>query len=364
MARKIIGITRRRDGWRVEVRVRGKLYSKQFDFDAELADMKAWREEQVDLYGGAKAGTFAADVTAYLARVAAMPSYKQRAHHLALWIAALGKDRSRRSITPAEIDQVLQGWLVKLSPVTVRKRRTALQSLFVTLDGKAARNPVKASANPRVPKPEARGIDYQTIAKIIAAMPTQQDVKPGVVQKPALGRLRVAVLAYTGSSPAALQALTPHDVDFRTASLRLVARKKGAGVAARTVPLTVEGIRALRAFDSADAYGPFAVEALNRSFKRACKRAHVDPRVRLYDLRHSFGRELYRLTRDLATVARFLGHAEGSTVTARYAQGANMTVDQAAATAFSLARARERKSPAKSTGKRKPRKRSTLRKAS
>jgi integrase len=367
MARKVIGITRRRSGWRAEIRVRGKLYTKQFEYDTELATMKEWREDQIQLHGGAKAGTFAADVAEYLSRVSAMPSYKQRAKHLALWLDALGANRSRRSITPAEIDQVLQGWLASgLSPVTVRKRRTALQSLFVLLDGKHARNPVRASINPRVPKPESRGIDYRTIARILEVMPEQQDVKPDAVPKPALGRLRVAVLAYTGMSPAALQALTPHDVNFKGASVRLIARKKGRGVAARTIPLTVQGIRALRAFDTANAYGTFAVEALNRSFKRAIKRLKLDPRVRLYDLRHSFGREIYRLTRDLATVARFLGHAEGSTVTARYAEGANLTVDQAAAKAFSVARAQEqrRKSPQKSTENRKPRKHGGLRQAS
>lgn len=367
MTRRTTGITRRRSGWRAEIRVRGRLYTKQFPYETELATMKEWREDQIDLHDGAKAGTFAADVTDYLARVSAMPSYKQRAKHLALWLDALTPDRSRRSITTAEIDHVLQRWLsAGLSPVTVRKRRTALQSLFVTLDGKAASNPVKASANPRVPKPEPRGIDYRTIAQIIAAMPEQQDVKPGAVPKPALGRLRVAVLAYTGMSPAALQALTAHDVNFNGASVRLVARKKGHGVAARTIPLTVDGLRALRDFDTANAYGPFAVEALNRSFKRAVRRLKIDPRVRLYDLRHSFGMELYRLTRDLATVARFLGHAEGSTVTARYAGGANLAVDQAAAKAFSVARAQEsrRKSPAKSPAKAKHRKSKQLRKAS
>ena len=63
------------------------------------------------------------------------------------------------------------------------------------------------------------------------------------------------------------------------------------------------------------------------------------PDMRLYDLRHSFGAEIYRLTGDLATVARFLGHAPGSTVTARYALGANAHVDRAAVDAFNAARA-------------------------
>ena len=109
----------------------------------------------------------------------------------------------------------------------------------------------------------------------------------------------------------------------------------------RALLLTADGLAALHAFHAAKAYGPFATEALNRSFKRAARRVGVDPRVRLQNLRHSFGMALYRVTQDLATVARFLGHAPGSTVTARYAQGANTPVDVAAAAAFSAARAAE-----------------------
>jgi integrase len=367
MSRKLIGIRRRRQGWRATVRVGGTLYSKQFPLDTPIAAMRAWREQQIDRFGGPAGGSFAADVAEYLTRVAAMPSYPQRAAHLELWLAALGRDRPRRTITPAEIDRVLQTWLRTLSPVTVRKRRTALQSLFVTLDGPVAPNPVRASANPKAPPPEPRGIDYVTIARILAAMPTQQAVKPGAVPRPALGKVRVTVLAYTGMPPCALQHLTPPDVDFATATVRLVARRKGRGAAARTVPLTVEGLEALRAFHAAQAYGAFATEALNRSFKRAAARVGADPRVRLYDLRHSFGCELYRLTRDLATVARFLGHAPGSSITARYAQGANTAVDVAAAAAFSAARAAERAgvpSAEPLPASPKPRSRKALRRAS
>ena len=366
MTRKATGIRRRRGGWRVVVRVHGRLYTKQFALETPIATMQAWRQQQVDRVAGSTAGAFAADVDDYLSRVAAMPSYRQRAAHLALWLAALGRDRPRHTITPAEIDRVLQDWLRTLSPVTVRKRRTALQSLFVTLDGTGAPNPVRAAANPRVPPPEPRGLDYATIAKILAAMPDQQDVAPGTLRRPALGKLRAAVLAYTGIPPCALQALTPLDVDWTAKTLRLVARRKGRGAAARTVPLTADGLTALRAFHAAKAYGPFATEALNRSFKRAARRVGVDPRVRLYDLRHSFGRELYRLRGDLATVARFLGHAPGSTVTARYAEGANAAVDAAAATAFDAARATERRAllPKKLPAAKKRRVRKRLRKAS
>lgn len=343
--RRLIGIRRKGRGWRADIRVNGKLYTKQFSLDTPVDEMQAWRMAQVATYATSvpASGSFAADIDTYLQRVAAMPTYKQRAAHLELWAEALGSARARRTITPTEIDQVLQEWLLTAAPATVRKRRTALQSLFVTLDGKLAKNPVKATANPKPPKPEARGLDYLSIERIVAAMPTHQSTRPGARPQLALATVRVAVLAYTGLPPGRLQTVTETDLQLTAKTVRLHARRKGKGTAPQTLPLTDEGLAAFKAFHAANAYGRFAIESVNRSFKRAAKRIGIDPRtVHLYDLRHSFGMEMYRVTRDLATVARFLGHAPGSVITARYAQGANAVVDQAAAATFSAALATQR----------------------
>jgi len=364
MRRALVGIRRRRNGWRVEVRVRGRLHRKQFPLATPVPEMRAWREQQIAAHGGLRAtgGTFQADIDTYLSRVASMPTYAQRAAHLALWAQQLGRDRPRRSITDTEIDAVLQTWLETASAGTVRKRRTALQSLFVKLDGKQAPNPVKASTNPKPPKLEARGLDYLTIARLIAAMPARWSAKPGRDRGPSLARVVVTVLAYTGIPPGLLRAVTPTDLQLTAGTVRVKARRKGHGAAARTLPLTVEGLAAFKAFHAVNAYGRFSIGPLNVAFKRAAARIGLEPgSVHLYDLRHSFGMELYRVTRDLATVARFLGHAPGSVVTARYAQGANAAVDTAAAQAFSQALATQRQlalkpapsSPAQSPARRK-----------
>ncbi len=309
--------------------------------------MKDWRTEQLGKYGStrAAAGSFSADVETYLGRVSAMPTYQQRAAHLALWAKELGRDRPRHSITAEDIDRVLQRWLETLTPATVRKRRTALQSFFVRLDGKKAKvpNPVKASDNPKEPKPEARSIDYLLIAAAIAAMPDQRDTKKGLPPRVSLSKIRARVLAYTGIPPGILKQVRPTDLQLTAGTLRVVPRHKGAGVEARTLPLISEGLDAFKAFHAAHAYGPFATESLNRSFKRGCAKAGIDPKaVHLYDLRHSFLTELYRVKQDLATVARFGLHAEGSRVTARYAKGANQAVDVAAAAALGQALATAR----------------------
>lgn len=357
MPRNLTGIRRKRGGWQAYVKVRGTLYTRQYSIDTPLPEMRAWRESEKKRLGGRSMSPhgFEADVKAYLAApdVAAMPSIKQRTAHLALWVNALGRDRSRGTITATEIETILQGWLTVLSPVTVDHRRTALLSLFVKLDGEEAANPVRATKKPKIPEPDARDIEYATIARILAAMPSEQSAKPGAVRHPSLAKIRAAVIAYTGIPPGSLIKLQPSDLNLAAGTFRLPARTKGRGARARVLPLTAEGLAAFCAFDAADAYGAFAVEALSHSFKRAVRRVKADPRIRLYDLRHSFGAELYRRTGDLATVARFLGHADGSTVTARYALGANAHVDRAAADAFNAARALERTHAAIPKGARK-----------
>lgn len=354
--RKLAGIRLKRGKWQARVEIAGKEYTETFPIDEPIANMRAWREQQIDLHGTRRApgaaGSFAADVAIYLARITAMPTYKQKAAHLALWVQALGRDRPRRSITSAEIDAVLQAWLVTpttpargrkgrpsgphgLAAATVRKRRRTLQSLWVKLDGKQGANPVKGTTNPKEPKAEARALAYTVIDQAIAAMPTWLSAKPDAVHTLSLAKIRARVIAYTGIPPGLLKTITRHDLSLTAATVRVVPRTKGDGIEARTLPLAAQAVSAFTAFHTADAYGGFSTEALNRAFKRGCKRAGLDPRaVHLYDLRHSFLSQIYRVTRDLATVGRLGLHADGSVIPARYAKGANAEVDTAAVAAF------------------------------
>ena len=358
MARKLTGIQRRRDKWRVFVRVNGELYTKTFDLSTPVKEMQAWREDQQQRHSVALApagGSFTDDIARYCARHATMPTLAQRAVHLELWARELGRDRRSDSITGDEIITVLNRWamtptvIVKgkrgrpsapegLSPATRRKRRTALQSFFAAKNGPGGYNPVKQVPIPEEPKPEARHLDFATIERILSEMPSKRSVKPGTPSQISLASVRARVLAYTGIPPGLLQKISAADLVLVGAgAVRVRGRRKGAGVEARTIPLTAAGLTAFKAFHSANAYGAFSITALNRSFKRACERAGLDPlTVTLYDLRHSFLTQLYKTTRDLATVGRFGLHAEGSRVTARYAQGANRDVDIAAAAAMSV----------------------------
>jgi len=343
MARKLAGIRRKRNVWQTYIRIDGQFYSKTWPLETPLSELRQWHETQITINatGDTRGGGFRADVTTYLARVSAMPTYAQREDHLTLWLAELGRDRAALSITSTEIDVVLQSWLETLAPGTVRKRRTALRSFFAKMYPHAV-NPVKATTNPPEPKAETRGIPYDVIERILAAMPDRRSTKPGRPVELNLAKIRARVIAYTGLPPGLLQTIQPADLNLRGGTVRVQPRHKGAGIEARTLPLTADGLAAFKQFHAAHAYGRFATTALNTSFKRAC--AHVGlTRVHLYDLRHAFLTQLYRVTRDLATVARFGLHAEGSPITARYARGAHDAVDQAAAVAFSatLATARQ-----------------------
>jgi len=348
--RRLKNIRHHHGGWQAYTEIHGKTYAKAFPLTEPVSNMREWidttRKQHKPAPAGPK-GSFGQDIAEYKKRIKAMPTYKQKAAHLELWARALGRDRPRRTITATEIDAVMQRWLSTpskttkgrptrgrgLDPQTVRKRRTSLLSLFVTLDGKDAANPVRATRNPKPPKPEVRGADYRTIARILEQIPTYRDTLKGQPKKLSLTKLRIAVLAYTGLPPGLLATIRAGDVHLKAGVVRVAQRHKGAGVEARTLPLTPQGIEAFMAFHAAGAYGKFAVSPVNVSFKRACRRAHVTG-LTLYDLRHSFGAQMYRATRDLKTVARFLLHADGSTQTARYAKAADAEVDVAAAAAF------------------------------
>lgn len=337
--RKEVGIRRKRGGWQAFVVVDGKYVSRQFPLDTPVAEMRAWRDAQVDTaFIPPATGTFAADVERYLAKpeIQAMPSYPQRAAHLDLWLTRLGRDRALASITRDEVETVLQEWLAAgLSPVTVYHRRTALGSCCTLLGGS---NPVTGTTRPAHYRPVDRSVAIDTIERILAEMPAEKFLAKGI-KAPSLARLRAAVIAYTGIPPAELQKLRAHHFDREAAILHMPWREKGAGTPAHIRELTPDGVAALIALDAAHGWGPFAAERLAASFKRAARRVcGPETRIRLYDLRHSFGADLYRTTHDLATVGRMLGHVPGSIVTHRYAMGAHADVDRAAAIALQAAR--------------------------
>jgi len=329
-------------------RIKGKLVKpKTFPKGTPDSEILAWIEEQQRNHGDheTEGDSLAADVAAYLAKPAVQrkATRAQIATHLGLWLDRLGRDRTSRSVSTSELNDVMHAWLNDgLASETVRKRCTSLQSFFEK-HCPTLKNPFHKSDKPKLPKVlEARGVDYVLIERVLATMAALSRCKRNAA---ALGKIVCRIMAYTGIPPATLNKIAESDLVLLGASpsVRVPARDKGEGVEARTLPLSADALNAFRDFDRANGYGCVSVKSASASWRRACRLlGGAARRVRFYDLRHSYLTETYRVTKDLATVGRLGLHAEGSTMTARYARAANHEVDTAAVNALSAALAARR----------------------
>jgi integrase len=340
-----VGIYRDAWGLAATVKAGGTQREKRFPPETGLKTIKAWQNEcRVALSKrapGSARGTFASEAEKYLRAVATMPTFKERAQHVALWTAEFGA-RARHTIQTVDIDVVLSKWLTAgLSPSAVRNRRTALLSLYSTLDAgvPGAVNPVRGALLPRMPEPTARALSYTTIARILAAMPDRgQGIAGQARDSASKTKARLAVIAYTGLPHSLLKRLTRDMIDWRGKALTVPARRKGAGVARRTLPLSDAGVMALEQFDAVDCWGAFSNSSMLKSFHRACTAAKVLPVPRVYDLRHSFATEMYRLTGDAKAAANLLMHSETSHMMDRYTVGGVAPRALVAVGAFNVAR--------------------------
>jgi integrase len=277
--------------------------------------MEVWRRDQKAT--PPPSGTFAADVASYLLTVQHMPTYHERAYHLAFWQAALGPERSRTTITTTEINQCLS----KLKSTgkgntTVRHFRTALLHFYNRMDPDVV-NPVKRSWKPADPPLEARALEPSMVRQILKAI------------KGPKTKARLWVMSCTGLPHKQLMALTPQSVDWAASRVRVPARTKGAGAAGRWLPLSKSARWAFRSLTKYHGWGPFSTGAMRITWRRALKRLGLPLTIRPYDVRHMVGTELYRATGDLSTVARLLGHADVRT-TSRYSLAAHELTDRLA----------------------------------
>jgi integrase len=361
--KKWAGIRRRGNRWQAFVKVAGKFRPKYFPLTTPPEEMQDWRDTEKKKHAPRvdSAGSFGADIQAYLRRKAAMPTIEQRAAHLELWAQALGRDRPRTSITAEEIDRVMQIWLSTptnqpdpalrgrrgrpsapggLSKSTVKKRRATLRAFYNTMNGskKDGVNPVRSSECPVVSTDlEARGIPMADAARIVAAMPEWVDVRPGAVPIRARGRLFADAMLWTGLPPNLLNAIRPGDLalDAAVPTMRVRGRDKGQGVEARTIPIGPQAVAAFRRIAAAGVFGQLPAN-LNQSVKRAARRLDipVPADFHVYDLRHSYGTALYRQTRDEGAVGRALMHAKQSRMARRYTEAAHREVDAAGVAAL------------------------------
>ena len=316
-----------RDQWGVSatVKVAGTQREKRFPSGTPLRDIRRWQGEmRVALRAAAPSrpsGSFKADADRYLAGVRAMPTYRERERTIHLWVAEFGA-RRRASITTEEVALVLQRWeQLGYAASTLNHRRGALLHLWSRLDGKTADNPVSRIPRYREPRPEPRGLSWTDVDRILAAMPDVGQALAGRVRDDASKtKARLAVVAFTGLTQNQLKRLRPEDVFWRESAVRAPARHKGKGASAQVLPVTRRGLEALVRFAELDCWGGFSNASLNKSFKRACSKVGLSGK-RAYDLRHTFGTEMYRRTHDPLVVQQLMLHRSSET-TQRYILGA------------------------------------------
>jgi integrase len=344
-SRPATGIRRTPFGWQVYGRVAGQFFSKRFPVETALKVMKDWRHDRRTAIRTRHLGTdqdlppsglLARDVADYLVIVQAMPSLQQRTYDLGCWVRALGGDRPRRSLRAPELAATLSGWKASgLTAGTCNRRRTALMHLWHRLDGKGAPNPLRDV--PRFQEAAAlpRGRPYALIERILRAM------------QPSKSRARLKAMAYIGMAQCELKRIRPREDWNRTAgTLTLRGRQKGEGTPSRVLKLPAPATAALREMARRHAFGGFSNSTLGKRWAAALARVRAKdpsvPHIRVIDLRHSVGTEIYRLTGDLKSVKEYLGHASLKT-SERYMHAAVSEAVTRAADALNLAAKRRRR---------------------
>lgn len=309
------GIRTTQTGYQAYIRIQGRLYAKRFPFGTPLKEMKDWRrDKEVAIRTGATIPTidpvewtFREDVLAYFNIIQSMPSLSDRKYHLALWANVFG-GKSRSQITPQMIRSQLETWRQSgLSAGSCNRRRTALMSLWTTLDGKSARNPVRDVPKYHEGDGELRALSHGIIYRILCRM------------RPSKTRARLRVIAWTGWPHTQVANLKAEHLDLKHGQAFVTPRRKGRGHQADWLPLLPPAVTALKDFDKWDAYGTFSRSAMHSAFARAvgnynAHRAQYDPPRRPivahpYDLRHSFGVLVAALFKDDQVVQRLMLHS-------------------------------------------------------
>lgn len=326
---------------RVYGRVGGQFFSKTFPGDTAVSVLKTWRHDRRTAIRAQQlgadqdlppSGSLAADVADYLQLVSEMPTLDQRTYDLQCWIEALGADRPRRGVKARELTWILNRWKAEgLTAATCNRRRTALMHLWHRLDGKSAKNPLRDVPRFREPDAQPRGRPYRLLERVFKAM------------QPSASRARLKAIAYLAIAHSELKRVdrTQH-WNRKAGTLIITGRQKGDGTPTRVIKLTAQGTAALREMTRQDAWGPFSNSTLGRRWHAAIARVRLEdeapdfPAIRPYDLRHSLGTELYRLTKDLKAVKEYLGHKSLKT-SERYMHAAVAEGVARAAAAFNRA---------------------------
>ena len=153
----------------------------------------------------------AADIDPFLRQIADRPRLvAERRQQLESWAKRLGHLR-RDGITPADVRVGLVELRRTHAASACNHYRQALFSLYRGLDGRNTPNPVRDVKPFTSPAPEARGLSYDVVQRILAAKSDQGS--PMVKGKPraaaSAAKARCRVLVFTGLRPGKLTRYPP-----------------------------------------------------------------------------------------------------------------------------------------------------------
>jgi len=321
-----------------------------FPLGTDLAKIQAWQHgaKRALLLAAPDAptrGSLAADIPDYLAT---LPDGAYREDSRAIfehWIASPLGELSRHEISRLDVIAQISRWTdAGAAAGTCNKRLSRLRSLYRTLDGVTVPNPTDAIKFLREPEREPRDIPVRIVNLILESLVDRGRGDRGETRpKVSETKLRLRVMAWTGIAPATLKRVRPRDLDLASARIYLRPRRKGKGSDGAWVTLLPAAVDALKAFVAAGLVGrAWSASSMRKSWQVGIARARLaaervadetgddswarelatlPPKSKPYDLRHSFGSELYRQTGDIRAVSELLQHATLET-TKRYTKGA------------------------------------------
>ena len=194
------------------------------------------------------------------------------------------------------------------SPITLNATLTGLKFLFdVTLD----RGELMAKMQPvRVPRTLPVVLSREEVARLIAAAPNLKS------------QTALSVAYGTGLRASEVIALKVGDIDSQRMTLRVEQGKGRKDRYAMLSPVLLERLRAWWRvghaqgkvlpsgwlFPGMNPVDPLTTRQLNRAIHAAAAAAHIDKRVSMHSLRHSFATHLLEQKVDIRVIQVLLGH--------------------------------------------------------
>ena len=301
------------------VRVRGELYNRRFRPGTSLETVRRWRSDTRRLHTAhlPTAGSLGADIDPFLRQIAHRPKLVKERRQQLRWWAERFPHRTRHTLTTAEIREALSALRTTKAASTCNHYKQALFSLYAYLDGKDAPNPVRAVESFTSPPLEARGLEYDLVRLVIDTMSDQGHAGRGQSRiNVSKAKVRCRVLAWTGMRHSELMRYRPEHWNRVEHTLTVLTGKKGR---TRTIPLTEDGEAALHDLEDIGALGSFSTSPVRLAFRRALAKLGLK-NIRPYDLRHSYGTAMYKVTGETRIVKELLGHSS-TRITERYTLG-------------------------------------------